>query len=1241
MSPVPTLNETAQKRVSSFAQRYPGALDLACHAALPVVLDAEFVHLLRTNFFLDLREPLDFTAEVDFLLSPLCHEIGGGLYEIDPDVRDVLLSRLIDRHGTGRLREVATLLWQYTDRRSPWPDRPILERAQQLTALSFLDPRRARQWLTDVETKTGRTGLDDREWFVAMRREVESPILDALVPLNPLEVTLHLRHQFSGHKAWIHRLAWSSDGRTLASGSQDETIQLWDVETGVRRRILSGHADSVFSESWRPERRILALGSEKNTLSWYPDRQILASGSRDKTIRLWDADSGELLRTLEGHTQPVLRVAWSPNGKLLASGSADHTIQLWDPEKEKPLRSLEGHTGRVYSVAWSFDGRILASGSDDRTILLWDPGTGDGPRKLEGHTGPVLSLAWSPDDRLLASGSTDRTVRIWDPSTGRQLHVLEGHGDIVTSVFFSHDGHLLASKANDDTVRLWRRDTWEQVAELPEPSTPGRLFGLAFHPYLPVLATLGERNTVIRIWDLDLATLLGEVPTERSVPYTTAKVVLVGDSGVGKTSLGWRLAHDKFKAQHSTHGQQFWVLDSLLHRRADGTECEAVLWDLAGQPDYRLIHALSLDDADLVLVVFNPIDRQDPLHGVDFWLRALANRRGHPCHTILVGARTDIGEPMLTPAEIEAFCRGRGISGGYVATSARTGHGLDELIARMRGQILWEEMPVTVATTTFKRIKEYVLGLKEDPARTEVLIDPAGLRARLQALDPSWSFRDEEMMTAVGHLANHGYVRVLRTSSGTQAILLAPELLNNLVASFVLEARRHPEGLGALEEARVLGGEYAFPELAELSRHERETLLDAATVLFLEHTICFRESLGSRTFLIFPELINRKRPQVGEAETVDDVSYTVTGQVENVYAALVVLLGYTSVFTRTDQWRNQAQYEVGPGEVCAFRQSVKREGEIEFVLSYGPKVAETTRHLFEGLFEKILAGRRVSAMRYPPVVCPQCGDRQERATVVQYISQGNRPMYCSNCGQKITLPKAGEGNQLPRDVSDLVDQERATTDRRIVFETALVTVKALRKDAEAPRCFLSYAWDSPAHGRWVLALAKDLRKAGIDLIFDQWNPPGTSLAEFIEQIDTADFVLPVGTPKLLEYYQSKAAEHVVAAELHLIASLVMKRPEMRKRVIPLLRSGSQEASFPPLLRDRVPLDFRSADDYFARLIDLILTLYGIPFDSPAVAGLREKLRPDQEGVGDPDAGPTLPWADPADGSPTSPDQGEA
>jgi hypothetical protein len=138
-----------------------------------------------------------------------------------------------------------------------------------------------------------------------------------------------------------------------------------------------------------------------------------------------------------------------------------------------------------------------------------------------------------------------------------------------------------------------------------------------------------------------------------------------------------------------------------------------------------------------------------------------------------------------------------------------------------------------------------------------MILTPKELRQRLEKTDRKWKFSDAEMLTAVGHLENHGYVKKLKTSKGEPRILLAPELLNNLAASFVLEARRNQEGLGSLEEKRLLSGEYKFPELEKLTKTERDILLDSGAVLFLEHNVCFRETnpLNNHAYLVFPELI--------------------------------------------------------------------------------------------------------------------------------------------------------------------------------------------------------------------------------------------------------------------------------------------------------------------------------------------------------------------------------------------------
>ncbi len=765
---------------------------------------------------------------------------------------------------------------------------------------------------------------------------------------------------------------------------------------------------------------------------------------------------------------------------------------------------------------------MLAASVDDHRIRIWDVESQELIRTLNGHTNYIHCLIWLPDGQTLISASNDRTIRIWNVETGLETASLEGPTEYVTSLSLSADGKLLAVKAG--VVWLWRCDTWDMVARLSEAEgneDDSWWAGIAFHPELPILATLDNDYTSIRIWELDINAILGKETSKNTVRYTTAKIVLVGDSGVGKTGLGWRLAHGQFKEQSSTHGQQFWIINELNKQLADSTECETVLWDLAGQPDYRLVHAPFLDDIDTALVLFDPTNRQDPLSGVDSWLNQLKSKQKNLCNSILVGARIDRGASTLTDDELRAYCNHNGVNGGYIPTSALSGEGIPELLECLKTLIPWGEMPTTVTTLTFKRIKEYVLMLKEQTAQESILVNPDELRVQLQTTDPDWAFSDDEIITAVGHLANHGYVTALRSSRGTLSFLLMPDLLANLASSIVLEARRNPRGLGVVDEKRLLIGDYRFPELHGLDKQEREILLDAATVLFLEHNLCFREFFNHQTFLVFPSLINEKRPPDESLKTVEGASYHVKGAVENVYASLVVLLGYTNIFIRSQQWRNQAQYEMGEGEICGFQQINNNDGEVELLLYYGELTPEPVRLMFRGMFERFLSRRELEISRYQPIICSNidCDAQLARNVVFDQLRRGRNFSFCNECGEKLILPIPESLTRLSRRVAADLDIQHGVAQRRTAFETALVRVKALlrnRDEAKKPTCFVSYAWGVPEHELWVIRLAKDLRNADIDMLLDRWDSPlGSNLDLFIERIMSSDFVIPVGTPRLV------------------------------------------------------------------------------------------------------------------------------
>jgi WD40 repeat protein len=1008
---------------------------------------------------------------------------------------------------------------------------------------------------------------------------------------------------FRGHGKVIRRIAWSRDGRFLATPSGDETIGIWDIVDGRATHRIHVGTEYIYC------------------VAWSHDGRVIAAGTRAPSVALFSIERQTQVAALEGHTSWVNCLSYSPDGHFLASGSEDKTIRLW-PSDGRSARILVGHSGNVNALDWSPNGQLLASASGDGTVMLWSSDSDVPLRVLKGHSDWAFSVSWLPDSKSIVSGSRDKTIRVWDAASGTLQTILEGHTGPVQSVSVSADGRFLASKADDDTVRLWRCDTWHLITTLQEVSSGRYSPAAAFHPRDPILASLGEDDTIVRLWDFDASALLGETgdDTVGSLGYTTARVALLGDSGVGKTGLGWRIAYGEFP-EHPIRGHQFWVVDQLGGTRDDGTKCEAVLWDLAGQPDYRLIHALFLDKVDLGLLLFDPANRERPLAGVEYWVRHLQaatlrysdpalSSPGEPppasAPTLLVAARSDRGAPALTTAEIHEFCRRHGIC-AYLVTSARENIGVPELVAQIKTTIPWHRLAATTTTRTFRRIKERVLKLKASSDRA-ALLRPKDLRHLLESGDPGWHFTDSEMMTAVEHLANHGYVTRLQRASGEEAILLEPDLLVSLASSIVLEARRHERGLGLVDETRLLAGNYPLQELAGLSTDDRAVLLDAITSLFLLRNLCFRETINDGTCLVFPSLIEEKRPIASGSDSTDDVSYRVVGAVETVYSALVVQLGYTNLFRRDHHWQTQAQYELGPSEICGFRQTAERDGEIELVLSFSAGAGEHTRKLFEGAFELFLKRRPVKIGRLPAVICPR-GHLQERAAVRKAIDNCRPFFYCDACGRRLRTPRIDD---IGVPAEPAVRQAEETAGRRTKYEVAIAWVKAFRRDrgdvAVRPSCFISYAWGNSQHERWVEELAEHLLKADVAVIFDRWhNRPGTSITRFIERIQPSQFVCPVGTLRYRLKDQAQDTDPVARAELSLIKSKLI-RDAIHDTIIPLLCEGTPQEAFPPLLEDSVFIDFRNKTEFFIHLFELVLTLHRIPPEDKMARQHRDDLR---------------------------------
>ncbi len=783
-----------------------------------------------------------------------------------------------------------------------------------------------------------------------------------------------LRHTLRGHTDTIFRIAWSPDGRTLASGSNDNTIRLWVAETGRSLREFVGD---------------VALGI--TSVAWSPDGQTLASGSWGKAIKLWHAETGRLIRELGRNSSKVSgTVAWSPDGKnIVTAGEID--VRLLNAETGRLRRAFRAHPGLISSVAWSPDGQTLASVGENDFIKLWDAKTGQLLRELGENEHWIVSVAWSPDGQTLATGGNDHVVRLWDAATGQLITVLEGHTGFVQSIAFSFDGRLLASKSSDN-VRVWHCDSGNNVAVLDEPAThhywpPG----LAFHPTSPVLATLGEEDKIIRIWDLDFDVLLGAPSVSRGVSYTNAKVVLVGDSGVGKTGLGVRLTEGVWRpTPGSTHGMNVWPLHSE-------TEREVMLWDFAGQDEYRLVHQLFLNETNVALMLYDPTKSQDTFEGVDYWEKALSNAVPNEVQKIIVAARVDVGGVRLTDDVIAAHCDAHGYLAHH-ATSAETGEGCDELRAAIMAAIPWDSLPRTSSPEIFKRIKDFLAAVRQG---NRVLVREPDLRAEFDSQAGADAPTEAEFRTVIGHVETAGLIK--RLSFG-DFVLLKPELLNGYAADIVDAARRHPDGLGAVRKSDVLDGRLKLKDEGGLNKADKIFLLHATVELFLRLGLALEQD-GN---LVFPSKFNRQMPPLEENPVVE-VEFAFEGPVENLYTTLVVKLYYGGIFTLKKLWKSAAEFLNARGHVCGFQLQTEGDGRGKLKVFYAEGVSDDDKALFLKIVADHFTEKRVAVVRQRIYRCPGCREVvRDRGAIDRAVEKSKDKVFCQDCGGPIPLVDALE-----------------------------------------------------------------------------------------------------------------------------------------------------------------------------------------------------------------------------------------
>lgn len=958
---------------------------------------------------------------------------------------------------------------------------------------------------------------------------------------------IKLAATLDGHAGPITRLSYNQDGSLLATPSHDGTVRVWDTaESQCVQTIQVSH-----KAVW--------------VAAWSPDGRLFAAGGRDNTVHVYDSANASLEAKFEGHVDDVHAVCWL-GVQELASASFDGTVRVWKLGTDQPLRTIRAHEQRIEDLAWISGCQRILTASRDRTAVLLSPRSGERFSEFVGHRGFVLRVLVDQAERTIYSASSDGTVRVWNLASGQAEFVIDGLTGTPHNLALSADSGILAVKDDSSQVRLYRTDTFELVSILEAESDHHHWYGgLAFHPTDPQLVTTGAGDRVGYVWDYDPSAAVddGDASERSQVPqYVNCRVALLGDSGVGKSSLALALRNEPFSPTDSTHAVKTSLLDrSIVECDGRTTAREVFLWDFAGQPAYRLLHQFDVQNVAVAVLVFDNRNAADPLSGVRAWEALLRRATEVPePRRILVAARVDRGGSLVEalPAgwqhQFANFV-------GRVDTSAKTGLGVDELRQMVLRNVAWDEIPAHASDEVLRRLRLHVMQEAGQGRRLR-------RRSELYASFLSYCDRVEQLPPDPQTFARllvslESQDLIVRLGTG-ETLLLEPALLRSYASMVLIAACQTPDGLGTLSEDDVLTSRIPLVDEERLvDPREEEELLQAAVEEFVHKGVVLRENRHGAWFLRFPSAV-RVDPHPGSVNHLRrGTAFRVVGTKDYIFAALAVALTSTGLPESIDIFRSHVRITRRSGREVwlTVREPDPGGVVVETLIAPGDRQEALFDELLEAQLRTVARGR-ASVVRAEMEHCPACQAPVHADQVRLRKERGYDWLRCNVCDGNISLAHSTNDTSTPSAAASALLEAG-----RIHRQSAASQVSIhLRERAEAFDVLLSYNTEDRSE---IVALAGRLIASGLRPWLDIWElRPGMpwlqGLSDNINRIASAAVV--VGGSGLGPWQKG---------EVNLLLEQFLSRG---CPVIPvLLESAPPSVTLPALLPSMQWVDFACSD----------------------------------------------------------------